>query len=208
MYDVIIDVDGVLIDLHESLKHRFASLGYNYDVNNVYTYDFNRYLPDEYMFRQLPPRSMIFELFEDADIYKEAPVDWDSIMLIRHYAEQGFRFLVYTLSANMDVHLAKQAMFLHWFPFTPNVRFLSLVDNGDYKPVLSTKIVIEDCHINLMDYGPFVHKLLVDAPYNRAEYNASYHRLFEDPFFLRCKNTSSAINLAVSRITSGKYRFI
>lgn len=196
MYDIIVDVDGVLLDVHAQLKKMFAENNIYYDVNDVYTYDFNKNLPDIDKFRCLPPRDLIFKLFQNPALYKYAPVDWDSIMFIRKYAEKGVKFLIYTVSYNQEVHMAKQLLFSQWFLFTPNVIFKN-VSSEENKFGMDARIVIEDSHINLRKYDSDVYKFLVNRPYNSVDYNYEYADVFNDRNFRRCPSTISALTDAV-----------
>lgn len=199
MYDVVIDVDGVLLDIHARLKQVFAKDGIDYDEKNILTYSFNTDLPDFDEYRRLPPTEEIFRHLRDPDVFIHAPVDWDSIMLIRQYAEQGMKFLIYTLSSNISVHLAKQALFTQWFGYTPNVEFRDLMmAAGQHKMGVATFTVVEDCHINLREYGSETYKFLVNKPYNQVAYNHGYFDVFNDDRFERCFNTFTAIKNAVA----------
>ncbi len=199
MYDIIVDVDGVLLDVHAQLKKMFAEKNIYYDVNDVYTYDFNKKLPDIDKFRCLPPREMIYKFFQNPVLYKSAPVDWDSIMFIRKYAEKGVKFLIYTVSYNPDVFMVKQALFSQWFLFTPNVVFKN-VSSENEKVGVDAKIVIEDSHINLRKYDAKVYKFLVNRPYNSLSYNYEYSDVFADHNFRRCPSTISALTDAAKML--------
>ena len=207
MYDVIVDIDGVLLDIHTGLKQHFANLGLNYDVNDVYTYDFNKDLPDDEKYNKLPKRDAIYEAFFDPKLYQNSPVDWDSISLIRRYSRQGLKYLIYTLSSDMSVSLTKQTMFLQWFHHFPNVEFASEIDKKmSFKKGRHTRTVIEDSHINLRNYSPYVHKFLVNKPYNTEAYNMDYSDVFKDPYFTRCSTTLQAVELASSIAIASKIK--
>lgn len=205
MYDITIDVDGVLLDVHAQMMQIFNYLNMQYDEKDIYTYDFNASLPDIAKFNKLPPRNMIYEMFENPALYRKAPVDWDSILLIRGFAERGYKFLIYTVSSNIDVFMVKQALFSQWFAFTPNVEFESIIGTeNNVKCGKNTKAVIEDCHINLREYSAETFKFLVDKPYNKATYNLEYHDVFNDINFHRCESTYSAIMDAVKHVEPNK----
>lgn len=209
MYDITIDVDGVLLDIHTQLKHIFSGLNIYYDENDVYTYNFNAGLPDIPQFTKLPPRNMIYDMFKNPALYRKAPADWDSILLIRRLAERGYRFLIYTISSNLEVFMVKQALFTQWFALTPNIDFESIVDTGGVviKGGKRTHTVIEDSHINLREYSSDTLKFLVDKPYNKSAYNLEYDDVFSDKNFHRCGSTYSAIMGAIKYVDSVKTIF-
>lgn len=208
MYDVIVDVDGVLLDVHTGLKHLFSQTPYEYDVNNVYSYDFNRSLPNKPEYRRLPPRSLIYKMFGNPTLFKISPYDWESITCIRNYAACGVKFLIYTLSYNMSVRLVKQALFTRWFCNDKNISFLDITptDTEDFgfKKGAYGRTVVEDCHINLRNYDEYTYKYLVNRPYNREQYNPDYSDVFNDPTVIRCENTHQALEFAVSKAMSMK----
>lgn len=201
MYDITVDVDGVLLDIHTRMSQMFADKDYVFDINNVYTYDFNQSLSDISDCPELPPLPMIYEMLNDPWLYSTAPVDWDSIELIRRLSEKGYKFHIYTVSGNTDVYLAKQVMLSHWFSFSPNVAIESIIDSESYsKKSCNTIAVIEDSHINLREYGADVHKFLINKPYNGERYNWAFADVFEDKKLKRCDRTYDAILDAVDCI--------
>lgn len=208
MYDVIVDIDGVLLDIHSGMTALFLKMGYKYDVNNVFTYDFNKSLPNSAKYRQLPPRKMIYDMFKDPALYKNSPSDWESIMFIRHFAKKGVSFLIYTISPNLNVQMAKQALFSQWFCGLDNIIFSGVIPNEEtemgFKAGVCGRTVVEDCHINLRNYDENVFKYLVDRPYNKKMYNPDYMDVFQDPTVTRCRNTHQAIEFAVAKASSLK----
>ncbi len=203
MYDVVIDVDGVLLDIHTSLSQYLNDQGFQYSVKDVYTYDFNRSLPDTSSptnkFNTLPPLHAINNAFADPMLYKNAPINSEAILYIRRCAEiyPWLTFAIYTLSPNEDVKRAKQILYDKWFCGIPNIKLISTLDSS--KPPLMAKTVIEDCHCNLRKYNNSTYRYLVNTHYNQKKYNPKYNDVFTHPRFMRCKNTLQAVELAIAK---------
>lgn len=201
-YDIVVDIDGVLLDIHQTLGIILRYEGYDFDISKALTYDFNKSL-DPSVVNELKnvPMDAIFKTFENPDVYRSAKCDWDAIMLIRKYAEQGKKFLIYSLTTNTEIALVKKVMFSHWFNFTPNVDLkLRYIDKNTDKPAIDTRAVIEDAHMNLQVYDDDVNRYLIDKPYNQVIYNTKYMNIFNHPRFNRCKTTSDAIEKAIKQI--------
>ena len=200
MYDIVIDVDGVILDVHTSLTQYFKERGQHYSVKDVYTYDFNRSLPSSFEKPDtLPPVSAILNAFTDPTVYKTAPVNWDAIAYIRRCAEiyPWLTFCVYTLSPNDDIRHTKQIMYDRWFCGIRNIKLINTLDNK--KPPLMARTVIEDCHCNLRQYEDNTYRYLVNTHYNQKRYNPEYDDVFNHNRFTRCKNTLQAVELAIAK---------
>ena len=200
---MIVDVDGVLLDIYTQMTHMFADMNIRFDINDAYTYDFNKNLPKMPKFNKLPPRKLIYELFENPELFKNSSADLKSVELLRKSAEQGVNILIYTVSINNGIYAEKQNLFEKWFKSEPNISFKSVTNESD-KIGLATKTVIEDSHINLQKYDENTAKYLVNKPYNQLVYNNEYMDVFSDKNFYRCRDTFSAITEAITYINLTK----
>ena len=182
---IVVDVDGVLLDIHSALETRVKAVYPCFSMRNVKTYDFNKSCDVPLM----ADRAFIYEQFKDVELFKAAPQDLAAVEYIRSMAGEN-EFYIYTLSYTKDVMDLKLKLFDKWFSHNPNIHFINAF--GEKKPLTLDRIsaVVEDCHQNLEQYPSDTDCYLVDKPYNRTKYNDVLKRAH------RCKDTITALKAA------------
>lgn len=201
-YDIVIDVDGVLNDLHYAMMCYLQKKGYNFKIHNIRTYNFNKGKPDTEEFDLGVSRDIIFETLSDIEIFKQAPIEWDGIFMIRKMAYNDMKIAIYTLSPNKAISDFKRKMLECLFFGFKNIDIIirTMTDNEE-KPALVTKSVIEDCLANLTDYDTDTIKCLINKPYNQIEHNPEYESLFNSSNFIRCQGICESLKYIERRLS-------
>lgn len=188
MKRVVVDVDGVLLDIHSALEKQLQAQGYDFSMSRVLTYDFNKSLPQDkvpdwlinsdkgYEFFLNVPRSKIFEelgnveLFKTADFYEDA-IQEIKDMVLSHNAQ----VIISTQSFTEEIANVKKERLLDRLAGYP-IEYKDFI--GDSKGIIEeADYVIEDCISNIDMYD--CHKVLVSKPYNQPEFNTSKN-VFKD----------------------------
>lgn len=179
---VLIDVDGVLLDIHSELARRLRALGFNFEMRRVLTYDFNKSLPQELYPAWLTdtsngvgdyclnaPRNIIFDILGDTKLFEESKFYPKAISSVKELCRKGFDVCIYTQSFTDEIAFVKQIR-LQMVLNDVNYRFVSVVGNN--KPAIghSVSYVIEDCPNNLFYYSG-AELYLLRKPYNSLKYN-------------------------------------
>lgn len=201
-YDIVVDVDGVLNDLHSALTLYLLEKGYKYQPQNVRTYDFNKNKPDSKEFDMGVPRSVLIESLSAVRIFQTAPLCWDAIFALKKCAYNGAKIVVYTLSPTDEISTFKHEFLKCLFFGYNNIDIHVETASDNEKPALfETRFVIDDCLENLTKYDRSVEKYLIDKPYNDQLYNTDYNQLFNDPHLYRYKSAADAITYIAERLS-------
>ena len=176
MYDVIVDMDGILMI---SPTERFSER--DTLIKNPYLYDIKK------------------NSLGIAGIYKNTNVDWDCIRVIRYFASLGHKVLVYTESNDFDVFLAKQSFFSHWFSYVPNVYFKSMVPNYTMNNNYSTNVVVSCNRDFLALFDNNVCKFCVDSFSNSSSIDDQLDDILKYSDIISCSGRLDAIERAFAR---------
>lgn len=196
MRTIVVDVDGVLLDVHTALEEKLKSMGYSFEMTDVLTYDFNRSLDSSIQAPDLGvPRDVIFKCLSDVDIFRSASIDMQAVNLIKEQVKSGrVEFIIYTQSYNSDISAEKCKRLFSLFDGCDAVKIKSFV--GEHKPTLDSvdvSAVIEDSLENIRGYSESALSYLIDKPYNQRIYNECYADVFNRSTFTRCSCPAKAI---------------
>lgn len=218
MKTIVIDVDGVLSDIHavvETIMHEKGYRGFN--MNRVLTYDFNKSLsPDKAPFSLRKtdegifpywlnaPRNEVFKQFYESRVFEEAVYSNDAIKILKLLCqEKSVNVVISTQSYTPEVAQIKKrriSEILKEYSYE-YVDFIGddkgVIDNADY--------VVEDCIANLdkhSEAGQTVIKILIDKWYNSEKYNTSANG-FKD--IVRSPDTASALRYILAQLTSWQH---
>lgn len=210
MKKVICDVDGVLLNIHTALENRLKELGFDFSMDRVLTYDFNKSLSKELVPNWLKnsdtsvgefylnvSRQMIFELFGQSSLFETAEFDEKAVNALKNLMKYScISVVIYSLSFSQEIANIKSKRLSEVFKGY-NYSFVSVV--GGDKPALGTAdYIIEDSHINLPNYADNAVKFLIDKPYNQIQFNPSYKEIIEKA--VRVDSVSQACSLILSKI--------
>ena len=200
--DVVIDMDNVLLDLQKPLVQYFMENGTVHNVDS--TYDFNnKSFTKEFITDFFPSQNMLKQALSEASVYKKATVNWNCISSIRYFADYGLRFLIHTVSSNTDVFLVKQALFTHWFFYTPNVVFKNAITGfSDNNLEVTTNTVVSANLDYLTTYSDSVCKFFINKTYNQFSYDNKYYDIINKSDVEFCSTEALAIERAVARAMS------
>lgn len=179
---VVIDMDGVLLDVHPLLEKLLCEKGYKFSMQNVLTYDFNKSLKN-------PPASLvslgfgkktnylgikrddIYSLFNSPSLFMDSPFYAKAILRLKELCKtRGVHVIIWTEANNDRVKNTKKCML---------ESVLAGYDYEFYCSVGESKKAVEDADY-VIDDSPFAldlyrsskcKKFLVDKPYNKAKYN-------------------------------------
>lgn len=168
----VVDVDGVLLDIHAELEKELNAKGYAFNMDEVKRYDFNKPYDSLLLPDLKTPRSAIFDEFKKITIFENAQADYNAIEQINKMADSKHRFAIYTLSLTSEIQLFKQFLFKKWFKENPYIQFIG--KDKDKEPLKDATAVIEDCHINLMNYPISTRCCLINKSYNQEKWNPDY----------------------------------
>lgn len=188
MFKVVIDVDGVLLDVHTELEKRLRNLGYDFGMDRVLTYDFNKSLSQDrvplwlmetdngYDFYLNVPRSVIFEELANVELFKKADFFEDAIEKVKELSKlPNVQVVIATQSFTEDIAIIKRERLIEKLKGV-SIEYIDFI--GSNKGIVEgADYVIEDCIDNLDMYS--CSKVLVSKPYNQRENNTSVNK-FED----------------------------
>lgn len=215
---VVVDVDGVLHDIHAVIEKILHEQGYlDFSMSRSLTYDFNKSLKPEqapfslrntdnglYPYWLNAPRDTIYQMFREPRIFEESVFPDAMVNALRLLCRQeSANVVIATQSYTPEVAQTKKRRIdellkgcsYKYVDFIGSNK--GIVDNADY--------VIEDCIANLDRYdenGQSVVKILVDRPYNSEKYNISA-KGFRD--ILRSPDAASALRYVLAKLTSWDY---
>lgn len=199
MKRVVIDVDGVLLDLHKALEDSLVRNGYSFRMDRVLTYDFNKSLSEDkipnwlkqtsegYPYYLNAPRDEIFARFGKVELFENAYIYEDAIEEIKKLAEISYvKVIIATQSFTDEVAKIKKQRLLSKIGNTA-VDYVDFI--GNTKGIIEgADFVIEDSISNLDMYDCV--KILISKTFNSPKYNSSKNN-FND---IRVEgSTSSAI---------------
>lgn len=197
---VVIDIDGVLLDIMTPLEASLHRLGFSeFRGDNVLTYDWNRSFGQQ---NGCPapvlgvPLEAIYSELGDVSLFKKAVWDKASLELIKSLATSykgRLRFVIYSLSFTKDISDYKRQVCTEEFKGYDNISFVA-VNGKDKKAYPNADAVVEDCLDNLNMYPDSCLKIIRHWAYNQEKYNSDYRELF--PKCKRAGTTYQAINLA------------
>ena len=180
---IVIDVDGVLLDIHSELECQLRQRGFEFSMNRVLTYDFNKSLPTELAPQWLvdtdtgfdnwcnAPRQEIFSLFADTALFMNAPFCLSAIEQIRRMCYSGlYHIIIHTKSFTEPVADVKEKRLRSLLPFCNLEIRHTIGSKNDKVAIACADYVLEDCIANLTPYA--CRGYLIDQPYNREIYNA------------------------------------
>lgn len=197
---IVIDVDGVLLDIHKEMEHIMQKKGYtNFYMQNVRTYDLNKSCPE---YELGAPRDLIMEEFHKTPVFDNAKWDMDAIRMINNLADTGLcHIIIYSASFTENIKRCKEKMLITML-HKNNIE-LKLV-GAEKQPILTADAVIEDCIDNLYPYPATTQCYLINKPYNRLETNPDKKDLLTAPHLTRCKDACEALQRFLNYTASQK----
>ena len=191
---IILDADGVLMNLHEVLEETLCNTYPYFSMNNVKSYDFNKMLKaypkmtkyvfgedfyetfekDEYLCLGAP-RKEILTLLGNREIFDKSTPYPNIVECIEFLANKGVTFIIHSQGMNQNVCESKVEVLCHYFGHIPNLNIE--VSLGTKKPVLIGDAIIEDNPSALMEYHNVyinfkrkikIDRYLIDMPFNQG----------------------------------------
>ena len=179
---VIFDMDGVIARTHYCLEKKLKERYPGFELNNVYTYYFNKELGQEKMDLLQCPHDEIFKEFCNPDVFEQAELEPGVIELMEQYMDE-YEFEIHSLAYTEEVKEAK----LRWLQdkFGDKLKYFSKIEIvvGKTKPALEdVAYVFEDTLKQIRKYNelnPNTKAILFDMPYNQEFYNQEYNDVFQ-----------------------------
>lgn len=210
---IIIDLDGVFIDIHKVIQEHVSSLYPEFNMKNVYTYDFNKSLKtlqnlntffeesviDDILSNNFDtslkaPRNFILKLLSVEKIFEESKPFDKSMENIRDLMNNKDCHVIFNSSAySSKIAGVKYKQLLSMYP---NEEYTISISIGEKPIYYDNPIVIEDSLEELTKYyrsnvsGTY---FLIDKPYNQEIFNPSYSKVLEN--IKRVKDINEAISM-------------
>ena len=192
--NIILDADGVLMNLHEVLEMTLCETYPSFSINNIKSYDFNKMLKNNsHMVKELygidffekfnkdenlmlgVPRQEILRLLGDRKIYDQSTPYPNVIECLESLAEKGVLFTIHSQGMTKEVCDSKLEFLYHYFGRIPNINIQ--ISLGNNKPVLIGDAIVEDNPLAIVNYYNVyknfkrnikIEKYLIDMPYNQG----------------------------------------
>lgn len=215
MKTIVIDVDGVLHDIHAVMEKILHEQGYcDFSMSRVLTYDFNKSLTPEqvpfslrntdngeYPYWLNAPREVIYKMFSEPRIFEESVFPDDMLDALKLLCRQdSVNVVIATQSYVPEIAQIKRRR-INELLKGYSYKYIDFIGNSK-DVVNNADCVIEDCIANLDkydEYGQSVVKILIDRPYNPEKYNTSANG-FKD--IVRIPDTTRALQYVLSELTS------
>ena len=189
MYKVLVDIDGVIMDLHTELENRVRDSYSDFSMKDVVTYNFNKDNGKDFG----SMRGYILKLLNVPDIYLKSKPFKDGVSALKKLMDrEGIEVTISSLAGEynkntLEIAGIKAKQMCELFE---GCKFSLDIVVGDSKQVYDADFVIDDCAEYLQEYSKKegVVKYLTNKSYNTERYYP------QSKDFVRVDSLADAVN--------------